>query len=105
MRKFKFNTPSKVTATILEREYKNNPAECYYERSCSVITKYGIVVVDQMRWEHNFGYHDFSIFTTVINGVRYTATLKEGKISDREIKWKATNFIKTVLKRISNGEY
>ncbi len=104
MRFFKFDAPYKVTNSILKREYLNNPQECYYERSSAVITKHGIVIVDEMKWQHNSGWTNFSIFTTVIDGIRYTATLKEGKTTERQIKWRATNFIKTVIKRIKDDK-
>jgi hypothetical protein len=99
MRTLKFNNPIKITGTTINPIYLNSPKECYFERGSSVVTKYGIVVVSELNWRHNFGRHNFSVFATVLDGFTHSATLEEGKLSDRQIKWMATNFIKTVLSK------
>lgn len=100
MRTLKFHEPTKVTYTGLTKEYINTPEPGYYESSRAVFTKYGIVVCESMNWPHNLGVSRFTVFSMILNGVRYSATLEEGEISDRCAKWMSTHFAKKIHDQI-----
>lgn len=81
---------------IHEGKSFNNPEQQYYEKFSTVYTAFGLVTVLQFNWQTNSGKMIYSEFGTVINGMKYTATLKEAVLSDRQIKWLATYFIKKI---------
>lgn len=97
MRELKFDTPIKIKKTEVKKENIYSPAPVNYSRCLSVLTTFGIVIVEELKWETNFGFDEFTILSTMIGDMRYSAQLNEAKLSDRQIKWLATNFIKRVL--------
>lgn len=98
MRKFEYREPYKIVRTDIKKEYLNEFKGKNFECLEAIITKYGIVLVSQMRWTHNSGEHNFSYFKTVIGGYAYTAFLSETRLSEMQLKWLSTNFMKTVMK-------
>lgn len=99
MRTLEFREPSKVTSTSVHKEYWRHLSRNNFERSQWVITKYGIVALSELDWETNTGQDTFTYFQTIINGYSYTAFLNQSKLSDRQIKWMSTHFMKQVSMR------
>jgi hypothetical protein len=95
----KFDTPYKITKTGLHREYVNIPDAVSFERASSVVTKHGIVLVYEINWETNTTPHVFTIFTIVINGLKYSASIEKAPLTDRSRKWWATHFIKKLISK------
>lgn len=98
MRKLTFRRPYKVTGTRISEEYLNEPGQ-NYERHLSVATKFGVVMVSEIKWEGNSSWFCCTHFSTVFNGLYYSATLDEAKLTDIRIKWLSTNFIKTIIRQ------
>jgi len=93
--KFEFSTPY-TCSSLLHREYLNEFSNGNYERSVTVLTKYGMVLIQEMKWETNFGWDNFSVFTTIIDGLTHRAYLKITKMSDWQLKHKALQFLKII---------
>ncbi len=98
MRELRYNQPYKIHNTRIEDGKRlHNPDSTHYCRFSTIKTKYGIVTASELNWEHNSGRSFFTLFTTVINGLSYSAWLDEAELSDRCLKWMATHFIKKLL--------
>lgn len=95
MRGLKYRKPYKVTGTMLSQEYLNKPFG-NYERHLCVATRYGVVMVSDVKWENNFGWDTFTVFSTTKEGMYFSAILEEAMLTDIQIKWLSTNFIKKV---------
>lgn len=93
---FEFSKPYPAGSSLLHKEYLNEFANGNYERSVTVLTKYGMVLIQEMKWETNFGWDNFSVFTTIINGFTHRAYLKTTKMSDWQLKHKAHQFMKLI---------
>ncbi len=76
------------------------PADAYYSRFSVVETEYGLVTVIEMNWATNTGKIIFTIFSTVVAGYKYEAELNDARLSERNLKWLSTHFIKTVISRL-----
>ena len=97
MRVLKYNKPYRVNKTTIEDGRRlDNPAPQYYHRLSTIITKNGIVTASEMDWADNYGKSFFTLFSTVMNGYKYTAWLDEAKLSERNLKWMATHFIRNI---------
>jgi len=100
MRTLKFNKPYKnYRTTIQDGKSLDNPDSTHYGRFSTVTTKFGIVTVSEMDWAHNNGRSYFTLFSTNIKGINYSAWLNEARLSDRQIKFMSTNFIKQLLNK------
>lgn len=96
MRTLQFSSPYKVHGTTLSDLRTNQPGQLYYCRTVCVKTKFGLVEVCDMNWDDNHGGTEFTVFSTVLKGYEHSAFHPMGRLSDRCIKWLATNFIKKV---------
>ena len=97
MRELKYNKPYKIyTSKIEDGKLLDNPNSTHYGRFSTITTKYGIVTASELNWQHNNGRSFFTLFTTAINGLSYSAWLEEAELSDRCLKWMATHFIKNI---------
>lgn len=99
MRDLRYSEPYKLTQIKIEDGKRLcNPAPEYYSRFSVVYTRYGVVTVLEFDWKTNFGQDRFTEFRTIHNGLLYSATLNEGKLSDRNVRWLSTHFAKTITK-------
>jgi hypothetical protein len=97
MRDLKYKEPSKVLAGKIEDGKRlHGDGETHYSRFSVVYTKYGIVTVLEFDWETNLGRDRFTEFNTVFNGLKFSADLNEQHLTDRQLRWLATHFAKTV---------
>lgn len=104
MRTLKYRKSYRVTQTSIHKgESLNTPEPCYYERFLVLETKYGLVTAVDFDWQTNTGKIFMTDFATIINGIKYSATLDEGKLSDRQLKWLATHFAKTIHEKIKSN--
>ncbi len=94
--KFDFSKPYNVGSAKLYKDYLNEHPNGNYERSITIITKYGMVLIQELKWEHNFGWDNFSVFTAVVNGEIYRAYCKITKMSDWQLKHKSQQFYKII---------
>lgn len=98
MRTLKFNAPYKIyNSRIEDGKRLDNPDSTHYGRFSTITTKNGIVTASELNWAHNNGRSYFTLFSTVIGGCIYSAWLNEAGLSDRSLKWMATNFIKKAV--------
>lgn len=97
MRRLIYDTPRKmIKSSICKANSLQNPDANHYSRFVTVETFLGYVLVLDFDWQHNFGKHMWTEFSIIIQGVKYSALVKEGKLSDRQIKWLATNFANNI---------
>jgi hypothetical protein len=97
MRTLRFNKPYKSYTTRIEDGKRlDNPDSTHYGRFSTIMTKYGIVTASELNWAHNNGRSYFTVFSTIKNGLNYSAWLDEAELSDRQLKWMATHFIKKI---------
>lgn len=97
MRTLRFNSLYKIyTSKIEDGKRLDNPDSTHYGRFSTITTKYGIVTASELNWQHNNGRSYFTLFSTVRNGLNYSAWLDEAQLSDRQLKWMATHFIKKI---------
>jgi hypothetical protein len=69
-----------------------------YERSISVITKKGIVYIVDIEWQTNSGTDSFMVLYAVKDGYIHSASINQGRRSDRMIKYLSSKFINLVHK-------
>lgn len=99
MRVLKYDSPRPVKNTsIHEGKSLQCPDINHYNRFSTVETAFGLVTVIDFKWQHNNGFYIWTEFATIINGIKYSAVINEGKLSDRQIKWLSTHFIKNIKK-------
>lgn len=97
MREFHFESPYKCERTTVHGYKEQNIDRNHFSRYSCVVTRYGIVMVNEFRWETNFGIDIFSRFFTVLDGMIHSAYIKEAPLSEIQRKWLATNFIKKAM--------
>lgn len=94
MRQLRFNKPYKILSTRIDDGKRLDvPDLAHYGRFSTIITKHGIVMASELDWPHNNGRSYFTLFATVKDGMIHSAWLNEARLSDRNLKWMATNFI------------
>lgn len=104
MRELKFKNPIAVKQTTIHQgESFEHPAPDYYSRFLTVYTKYGIVTVLDFDWKTNSGNSSWTEFRTIIDGEMWNAELPETRLSDLQIKWMATHFIKACIDAYNVG--
>lgn len=97
MRELKYNKPYKIyRASIQDGKSLQNPDSTHYCRFSTITTKYGIVTASEMNWATNSGRSFFTLFSTVLNSLCYSAWLEEAQLSDRNLKWMATHFVRGI---------
>jgi len=96
MKRLKFKEPYKITSTQLSVEYLNEPLQ-NYQRLSAVATKYGVVMVSELKWQDDFGWSICAIFSTTKDGLYYSATIEKAQLNEMQLKWISTSFIKKVL--------
>lgn len=93
--KFEYQPPVKVARTIVEKAARiDGDGQALYSKFSLVTTKTGLVAVTELDWRHNTGTDRFTHFTTVKDGFRYSAYIKETRLIDIKLKWLATHFMK-----------
>lgn len=100
MKILKYRLPFRVaTSSVYKATYAHDISKYEYEKHSAVITKNGVVVVTELCWDHNNGVDEFSYFNTTINGISYSAFLDEARLSERQLRWLATNFINNIINK------
>lgn len=100
MRDLKYRPPSKVYhGRIEDGKRLDCPGDGYFSKFTVVYTKYGIVTVLEFDWKTNSGQIFFTEFNTIMNQMMYSAKLNEVRLSDRNIKWLSTHFIKNIIEK------
>lgn len=102
MRELQYKPPFKVKSTRIESGERlfDKENKRYYSKWSTVETKLGVVTVLEFKWETNKGVDRFSVFSTVLIGWKFTAYLDEVGLSDRNLKWLSTHFIKNCIKSL-----
>lgn len=97
MRNLIYKEPYRIRNSSVEKGlylYENKPL--YFEKVSTVLTQYGVVIIYECDWVTNPSPVRMTIFKTVVKGFVYTAELNEQRLSDQQLKWLSTNFIKTI---------
>lgn len=97
MRNLQYKESYKLQHSLIEKGiylYENKPL--YFEKVSTVFTKYGIAVIYECDWATNSLPVKMMVFKTVLGGKVYSAELNEQRLSERQLKWLATNFMKTI---------
>lgn len=99
MRTINYRSPYKVKRTLIhEGKVIYDKQQIYYSRFSTVITKMGICTVIDFDWQTNNGKIFYTWLETVKDGFIYSATVDEGRLKERQIKWLATHFMNHVHK-------
>lgn len=99
-----YRKPSKIHRSELIEQPKIPAIAPNHYRVSTVITEYGVVCVEEMKWEHNFGVDEFTIFSTTKDKIKYIADLPQAPLTAYIRKRLATIFMKKISSCFNHEE-
>lgn len=98
MKGWEFDKPSKVSRSRIDQIPKGiGPAPEYYEKNYIVVTHYCLVEVSEMDWKTNSGQMIWTRFVLVYNGLLWSGWIKEAKLTEKKMQYRATQFVKYIM--------
>jgi len=98
MRGLIYDNPYPIKSSMIADSRIISDQPGYYNKSYTIFTKKGIVIATELDWDTNTGKLLFTEFKTIVNGIIYSAQVREVRQSERCLKWLATNFISKIIK-------